>query len=290
MSLAGGVYLFALIVGGVADVRQPHVRREIGGYQVLEADFHVHMLPFGWAMLSPWDTVIEADRRGLDVVALTPHQQVWPAKVGEWWARHTSGLLVIVGEEITAREYHMIAVGISEAISSDQSAARAIDAIHRQRGIAIAAHPYRLSWPAYDEEAMRSLDGVEVVRPESVGLPLADELHEFAARASSAAPIASSDYHGLLPMGTCRTFVFARGRTVEDVLTALRERRVVVFDTTHAYGDPELIRLAAGQGLIRQPAASTPGLAARAVSGWGGLAVLLGVLLFNPWRGRAASR
>ena len=241
---AGVLFIAALVAGTLADRSQPAVRRSIAGYDVLAADFHVHMLPHGWAGLSPWDTVVEASRHGLDVVALTPHQQVWQAKVGQWWSQMTGGPLVIVGEEITARRYHMIAVGLHDAVSSEQPTASAIAAIHRQGGVAIAAHPYEDSWPEYDVEARAELDGTEIVRPETVDPAHAETLRAFAATVPRAAAIASSDYHGLKPMGSPRTFVFAHGRTEADVMEALRARRTVVFDRDRAFGDPALLRAA----------------------------------------------
>jgi hypothetical protein len=278
--LAGALYLAALAAGSVTDRPQPPVRRTIAGYDVLAADFHVHMLPHGWAGLSPWDTVVEASRHGLDVVALTPHEQVWQAKVGQWWSRLIGGPLVIVGEEITAPGYHMIAVGLRDAVSSDQPAAGAIDAIHRQGGVAIAAHPYWDAWPAYDEAARGRLDGTEVVRPESLVPAWAAELRAFAATVPRAAAIGSSDYHGLNPMGSPRTFVFARGRTEADVMEALRARRTVVFDRDRAFGDPALVRAAADQGLpgdVPPPPAAVR--AARVFSRWAAALALAAVLI-----------
>ena len=280
--LCGGLYLASLVAGSLADRRVTPVRRTIAGYDVLAADFHVHMLPHGWAGLSPWDTVTEASRRGLDVVAMTPHEQVWQAKVGKWWSQRTGGPLVIVGEEITARGYHMIAVGLHEAVSSRQPAADAIDAIHRQGGVAIAAHPYADSWHAWDAAARARLDGTEIVRPESVVPQRAAELRAFAETMPHAAAIASSDYHGLNPMGSPRTFVFARGRTESDVLDALRARRTVVFDRDRAFGDPVLVQRAMTEGLSGDvPAPSRLARVALAFSRWAGALALLGVLLFR---------
>jgi hypothetical protein len=278
----GALYLAALATGSLADRPQPPVRRSIAGYDVLAADFHVHVLPHGWAGLSPWDTVVEASRHRLDVIAMTPHEQVWQAKVGKRWSELTGGPLVIVGEEITARGYHMIAVGLHEAVSSEQPAASAIDAIHRQGGVAIAAHPYPDTWPAFDDAARARLDGTEVVRPESVVPARAEELRAFAATVPHAAPIASSDYHGLNPMGTPRTFVFARGRTEADVMEALRARRTVVLDRDRAFGEPALVRAAIEGGLSNdatRPAAVTR--TANVFSCWAGALALLGLLL---WR------
>jgi PHP domain-containing protein len=279
----GGVFVAALTAGTVADAPQPSAAREIGGYHVLAADFHVHSLPFSWSTLAPWDTVIEARHRGLDVVALTPHNHVWVAKAGRWFARAFGGPIVLVGEEIASGRYHMLAVGITSTVSPRLTAARAIDEIHRQGGVAIAAHPYEPFAPAYDAAVLQTLDGSEVVRPESQhDEESAAALREFFSRAHLTA-IGATDFHGVGQIGYSRTYVFARSRTEPGVIEALREGRTVVYDRERAYGDPELIRLAAGSDLPRAvPEVPVPGLWS-VFSRVAALLVLTAAVLFNRW-------
>ena len=83
-------------------------------------------------------------------------------KVGRWFSNGSAVRAVIAGEEIHGPQYHMIAAGIEHAIGWRLTAAEAIDEIHRQGGVAIAAHPTAGAWPAFDADAMRKLDGAEV--------------------------------------------------------------------------------------------------------------------------------
>jgi len=76
----------------------------------------------------------------------------------------SGGPIVLVGEEIHSIRYHVLAIGIRDSIAWRQSASSAIDEVHRQNGVAIAAHPTR-SYSEYDAEAMRKLDAAEVVHP-----------------------------------------------------------------------------------------------------------------------------
>jgi hypothetical protein len=207
----------------------------IGGYRVLAADFHVHSFPLSWATLAPWDTVIEARRQGLDVIAMTPHNYVWAVKADR--------PIVLAGEEIVSARYHLLAVGIQRTIGWNQTAASAIDEIHKQGGIAIAAHPIARFWPAYDADARAKLDGAEVVQPIAwESEEKAAQLRQFYTSAHLTA-FGDSDYHGLGPVGVCRTYVFVREATAQGVLDAIRAGRTVVYDRGRAYGDPELIRL-----------------------------------------------
>ena len=188
--LAAGLFGVALLAGTIADTGPARISRTIGGYQVLVADFHVHAFPQTWSTLAPWDTVMEADRRGVDAIAIVPHDRVWASKVGRWFARLMNGPIVLVGEEITTPGYHLIGIGLTDDVATDLAAAGAIKEVHQQGGVAIAAHPYRNMWPAYDAEALGILDGAEIVRPETPHREAAAaELRAFSS--SAPAPLAA---------------------------------------------------------------------------------------------------
>ncbi len=247
---ATAVLLFVAAVAGLlAPAPRMSTPARMGEYRVLAGDFHIHMFPLDEATLAPWDVVLEARRRGLDAIALMGHNQVWTAKVGRWFSRLTGGPLVLVGEEIITPAYDMIAVGIEQNVDWHGTAAESIAKIHRQGGVAIAAHPLRSYWPAYDEAAMAGLDGAEVLHPMAFAGPrFAAELRQFYERKPLTA-IGSSDFHGTIYPGFSRTYVFVREVTEQAVLDALRERRTVAVDRDrHAYGDVELIGLAEANG------------------------------------------
>jgi predicted metal-dependent phosphoesterase TrpH len=274
----------SLAAGTIADVAPPRIHRVMGGYHVLAADFHVHTFPSGWAMLSPWDTVIEAGRQQLDVIAITPHDSVWASKFGRWASQRLGGPMVLVAEEITARDFHLLGIGLTHAVSSEQPLANAIADVHEQGGVAIAAHPYDDYWPTYDTAALAALDGAEVVRPEAQHIEaLAAQLREFYARAKCTA-IGDSDYHGIGTIGYSRTYVFARERSERGVLDAIREGRTVVYDRDRVFGDPAMIQLASEQGGLPRtlPVLPTPGVS-RLFSRLTGVLAIVIVILFNGW-------
>jgi hypothetical protein len=258
---AGCLLAVAFSAGMFSNMPRRDPNMTVGGYRVLSADFHVHSFPLSWSTRAPWDTVIEAQRQGLDVIAMTPHNHVWVAKAGHWYSGIAGGPIVLTGEEIVSAGYHLLAVGIQRTVSWNQTAASAIDEIHKQGGIAVAAHPIARYWPAYDAQAREKLDGAEVVQPVAwASDEFADQLRQFYASTHLMA-FGDSDYHGLGPIGVCRTWVFAREATEQGVLDAIRAGRTVVYDRGRAYGDPELIRLAARDGRLpgRDPAELSTG-------------------------------
>jgi hypothetical protein len=260
VKIAGLLFTIAAAAGLVDLDRANPPPPVMGGFHVLTGDFHIHMFPLDEATLAPWDVVLEARRRGLDVIALTGHNHVWTAKIGRWFARLGSRPMVLTGEEIITPSYDLVAVGIEQSIDWRGTAAENIAEIHRQGGVAIAPHPLRSYWPAFDEAAMRQLDGAEVLHPMAfLGEEYAAQLREFYQRKPLAA-VGSSDFHATGYPGFSRTYVFVRDITEAAVVNALREHRTVVIDRDgRAYGDAELIRLAeANGGLPRAGIAEEP--------------------------------
>src|SRR5262249_24310141 len=71
------------------------------------------------------------------------------------------------------------------------------------------------------------------------------QMQQFFARKRLTA-IGSSDSHGNLPIGFCRTYVFVEDASEAGILDALRAGRTAVYDRDgRAWGDAEFIKLAA---------------------------------------------
>lgn len=223
---------------------------ERAGYRVLQADFHAHTR-FSDGFLSPLDIVDQADRRGLDALAVSEHNQTFPAKLARAWSKLVHGPTIIVAEEVTTHDYHMLAIGIDDRIDARRSLSEVIDDVHAQGGVIAAAHPTKRFAKAYTPEIIAKLDATELMHPiayqgKNSGIGAWTELVDFyeAAKANGSflSPLGNSDYHFGSVLGITRTFVFARGDTEKDVVDAIREKRTVVFDLEgKGYGDPELV-------------------------------------------------
>jgi hypothetical protein len=245
------------ICGMLSDGIPSRAPMALGGYRVLAADFHIHSSTWSDGTLTPFGLVLEAERQGLDVIAITGHNQVSDSKAGRWFANLVGGPVVVVGQEILAPGHHVIAVGVDRLVDSHLSVAEQIRDVHSQGGVAIAAHPLSGFWPAYDAAALAALDGTEICHPLIYGAEsIQRELERFAERAPRRpAAIGSSDFHGFGRMGMCRTYVFAADATADAVIDAVRERRTVVYGFGgHAYGDPALVALASMHPELREAA------------------------------------
>jgi len=243
-----------LIVGTIGEAPvAPPPERQAGGYLILAGDFHVHGFP-GDGALPPWLLRRQVERAGLDVYTLTNHNQVMTSRLAGWLAQRSPGPLVIVGEEVTAPGYHLVAAGVRDIVRWDRPAAEAIRDVHAQGGVAIAAHPSRFFWAAWDDEALALLDGVERAHGEmhvdaEAGVDFAAFYERVRRVNPDVAAIGASDFHTTGTPGWCRTYVLARERTSEAVLDAVRAGRTVAAGADGLlYGNPQWVDLVESAG------------------------------------------
>lgn len=137
-----------------------------------KADLHLHTTYSDATISVPTllDTV--AAQGELSVIAVTDHDTIAGAEVARRLAR--SGgypVEVIVGEEVTTRDGHIVGLFLREAIAPGLSAVATIAAIHAQGGLAFAPHPFFNDRPRRRRRAMESvghlaarlpLDAIEV--------------------------------------------------------------------------------------------------------------------------------
>ena len=241
--LAAVALIAGVTIGTLADRVPRRTPLQSGEYLILSADFHVHAAP-GDGSLTPTELRDEAARAGLDVIAITNHNQFVAARLVSSLSDNDGKPLVIAGEEVTHPGYHLIAVGIDRTVSPESAVTDTVRRIHEQGGVAIAAHPMH-AFVGYDDAALSAVDGTEVAHPERVEKYRREYVATFerARRLNPRiAPIGSSDFHNTPALGQCRTFVFVRERSKAGVLEALRAGRTVATDEHgRLYGDPSLV-------------------------------------------------
>jgi predicted metal-dependent phosphoesterase TrpH len=241
--LAWLLLMAGLALGTITDTVTPRQPITVAGYEVLSGDFHVHAF-VGDGGIAPWMMPAQAARVGLDVVAITNHDQTLAGRLGRWAAPRSNGPLVLVGEEITGRDFHLIGVGIERPVNWNQSARAAIADVHKQGGVAIAAHPLQGFAKGYDDSALASLDGVEAAYSAHLSPRRAAELEDFYRRIQKLNPdvatIGSTDFHTDGPLGACRTYLLARERSEAGVLDAIRDGRTVGYCETNPPGKGRL--------------------------------------------------
>jgi predicted metal-dependent phosphoesterase TrpH len=90
------------------------------------------------------ERIVRAAAGRVDVIGLTDHDEIRGAlRAREFAAAHPElGVDVVVGEEISTLNGHLIGLWLQEKVPPGLPALRAIELVHAQGGVAVAAHPF----------------------------------------------------------------------------------------------------------------------------------------------------
>ncbi len=202
------------------------------------ADLHVH--PVGNRAIAGTLTAFLAalPAAGLDLVGLTDHDRIDIA--AELVARGADlGLTLVVGEEITTREGHVLGLGLRSLVAPGGSLGDTVAEVHAQGGIAIVAHPL-LSMPNSASgtilEALaqgppeRRPDAVEGFNSRVAWLPGYRRRVEKLAVDAGYAVVGGSDAHRPADVG--RGITRYRGETLADLAAAIAAGETAVEGRT----------------------------------------------------------
>ena len=195
------------------------------------ADLHIHTLASDG--VDGIDAIFErvSSVGDLDVIGIADHERVDGALAGQALAR-SRGLPfeVIVGEEVSTREGHLLALFVSERLKPWKSMRTSIGEVHEQGGLAVVAHPlfpYPLCAQAWTlnrllaaDDPMVRPDAIEAFNPTTFGKLVHRRVVEYV-RARGLTAVGNSDAHEAGSVGLGWTTF--PGRTADDLRTAILE-------------------------------------------------------------------
>ncbi len=192
------------------------------------ADLHVHT-NLGDGLASPERVVVEAQRRGLRVIAVTDHDSLEGAKrVADVLYRWNVPIDLIMGTEVTTRQGHFIGLYLEKRIKMGKSVEYTIEAIKEQGGICIVPHPLGWLVPSLNRRKLDDLlsrgyaiDGIELYNPSPANAAYRQRVIELN-RDWDFAGIGSSDAHFWQHIGAGYTLF--RGTNAQDLRQAIGER------------------------------------------------------------------
>jgi anti-anti-sigma factor len=195
------------------------------------ADIHIHTT-YSDGLLEPEDAVNYAvTQTDLRVLAITDHNTIDGARhAHEYWRTHREEfgqIEVIIGEEISSIDGHILGLFLHETIPPHQSAADTVRAIHDQGGIAIAAHPFtHLLLLSSDMKGVGRqladlpLDGVEVRNSAPTEIYANWITARYNAQTRRHTAVGGSDCHYLPMLGSTHTWF--EGQSAQDLQRAIR--------------------------------------------------------------------
>jgi hypothetical protein len=179
----------------------------------------------GWP--EPHELVDHAHATGLDVIAVTDHDTIEGALRAAEHASRRSKVHVVIGEEVSSRDGHIVGLFLERRIRPGMSASATVHAIHEQGGLAVAVHPFwrtqrrtrggpvhGVGWLA----AELDFDAVEVENA-TPGFYVFNQLARRLNMGLGCAELGGSDAHILDAIG--RAFTEFPGRTPEALRTAI---------------------------------------------------------------------
>src|SRR5438477_13125830 len=165
----------------------------------------------------------------LDVIALTDHDVIEGSlRARDLWAKRNYRFDFVVGEEVSTKEGHMLALFIEKHIQPGLSMERSIELVHEQGGLAIVAHPLN---PIFRHSCQREvldriyanndvwLDGIETWNSSFCGI----RANRIAMRVNRSvygwAEVGNNDAHTLGLIG--RGCTWFEGKSAQDVRTTI---------------------------------------------------------------------
>jgi predicted metal-dependent phosphoesterase TrpH len=194
------------------------------------ADLHMHTtFSDGWP--SPREIVERGQLCGLHVIAVTDHDTIEGALRAAEHAAARGRLEVVIGEEVSSRDGHIVGLFLERRVRPGMSAAATVHAIHDQGGLAVAVHPFwrtqrrvrggpvhGVGWLA----AELDFDAIEVENA-TPGFYLFNQLARRMNTGVGAAELGGSDAHILDAVG--RAYTEFHGRSAKSLRTAITKGR-----------------------------------------------------------------
>ncbi len=192
------------------------------------ADLHIHTLASDG--VDGVEAILAAAvGAGLQVIAITDHERIDAAVVAQRIARERElPLEVIVGEEVTTRNGHLVGLFLTKRIKPWGRMRDAVAQVHDQGGLAIVAHPL-VPYPlCASERTIRRLldeadtarhpDAIEALNPTTARMRWSARVPAFAFE-TGLTQVASSDAHQATSVG--RAVTRFRGDDAEALRAAI---------------------------------------------------------------------
>jgi len=182
-----------------------------------KADLHIHTLySDGTASVGQVLDWVE-HQTDLDLIAITDHERIDGAlRARELYAAGDYHFELLVGEEVTTRRGHVLALFVEERIPALRPLAETVERIHAAGGVAVAPHTMAPFTPSLgagslvalhrDPNPAHHLDAIELFNPSAAGRARHGARRRLNAEVLQLPAIGASDAHILEGIGTAWTW------------------------------------------------------------------------------------
>lgn len=200
----------------------------------MKIDMHVHSRYSEDGSAEIEEIIRAAKRKGLDGIAITDHNTIdgWDEaiRLGKKY-----GIIVVRGEEVSSKEGHILAYGISHKIEKGMSADETVKEIKQAGGVAVAAHPFRVS-NGVGGNVVRHInfDCVEAIN--SWSPPYINRKAEKLAKSLGLPVTGGSDAHRTDDIGRAYTVFPDDVKSEYDVIKSMKQGRVSAGGSSQEWG------------------------------------------------------
>jgi predicted metal-dependent phosphoesterase TrpH len=194
---------------------------------MLKCDLHVHTNYSRDGESSVGDIIRAAERRGLDVIAITDHDTVEGARYAQ---TIKTDILVIPGIEISTKSGHLIALGITDPVPAGLNFFESVDRAKKMGAFLVLPHPYhkfRHGVGIKLKNAIEAVDAVESFNSRYI-IGSANKKAENEAKRFKKPCVAGSDAHNARFVGYGVTVVDSE-KDMQSIFEAISDGRAGII-------------------------------------------------------------
>lgn len=193
----------------------------------IKCDLHIHTSASPDGHSSVEEVIEKAKNLGFQAIAITDHDTTAGAKKA--LTIENPGIIIIPGIEVSTKSGHVVILGTIKEYAPGKTAAETISEAKKDHCTVIIPHPYHVFRHAVglvEEDALPMADAIEAFNSRYY-LPGANEKAEKKALELKKPITAGSDAHEPDFVGNGINLIDAEEATVDGILKAVREGKVV---------------------------------------------------------------
>ena len=198
---------------------------------MVKIDLHVHSFFSPCSVLSFKDIIGTCAKKGIDAIVLADHNRI----DGALYMKEKFSFPVIVGEEISTQEGHLIGVFLEKKIEAHMPLKDTVRAIKDQGALVYIPHPISFFRRGISEKEMekvvKDIDVIEVFNSR-IWLPFIEDRTRAFAKKHNIIQVSASDAHGKKELGRAVMGIEHLPSSALEMKQLLKKAKVVVENKT----------------------------------------------------------